>query len=93
MATTRKKLKRIKLGAVPRHAYVGVGIISAESLYTRDEAMLRMGWAEPSWRAAISAGLKVHRLGKRTYVLGRSLISLVGRQKPPAAIKRKKVKA
>jgi hypothetical protein len=36
-----------------------------------------MGWRDAAFRAAVRAGLKTHRLGKRLYVLGSDLIDFV----------------
>jgi len=37
----------------------------------------RMGWRDAAFRAAVRAGLKTHRSGKRLYVLGADLIAFV----------------
>jgi hypothetical protein len=36
-----------------------------------------MGWRDAAFRAAVRAGLKTHRSGKRLYVLGSDLIDFV----------------
>jgi hypothetical protein len=44
-----------------------------------DEVKARMGWRDAAFRAAVRAGLKVYRSGKRIYVLGSDLITFVTR--------------
>jgi len=46
-------------------------------LYTLVDVKARMGWRDAAFRAAVRAGLKTHRLGKRLYVLGSDLIAFV----------------
>lgn len=53
------------------------GEITPESLYRLDEVRARMGWREAAFRAAVRAGLKIYRSGKRTYVLGTDLVAFV----------------
>jgi hypothetical protein len=53
------------------------GVISSDVVYRLDEAKARMGWRDAAFRAAVRAGLKVHRVGKRLYVLGADLIAYV----------------
>ena len=57
------------------------GSIAPAALYRLDEAKSRMGWRDAGFRAAVRAGLKVHRAGKRLYVLGSDLIAFVTRTK------------
>lgn len=54
-----------------------VGSIAPEALYRLDEVKSRMGWRDAAFRAAVRAGLKTHRSGKRLYVLGADLIAFV----------------
>jgi hypothetical protein len=53
------------------------GVIDPCILYRLDEVKARMGWRDAAFRAACRAGLKVHRSGKRGYLLGRDLIDFV----------------
>jgi len=53
------------------------GAILPDALYRLDEAAARMGWGAHALRAARRRGLKVHRSGKRGYVVGRDLLSHV----------------
>ncbi len=53
------------------------GEITPEALYRLDELRARMGWRDAAFRAAVRAGLKVHRSGKRVYVLGSDLVAFV----------------
>ena len=53
------------------------GSIHPDALYRLDEAAARMGWGTHALRAARRRGLKVHRSGKRGYIVGRDLLSHV----------------
>ena len=53
------------------------GAILPDALYRLDEAAARMGWGAHALRAARRRGLKVHRSGKRGYIVGRDLLSHV----------------
>ena len=53
------------------------GSIVKDALYRLDELKARMGWRDAAFRAAVRAGLKIYRSGKRTYVLGTDLIAFV----------------
>jgi hypothetical protein len=53
------------------------GTIARDALYRLDEVKSRMGWRDAAFRAAVRAGLKTHRSGKRLYVLGSDLIDFV----------------
>jgi hypothetical protein len=53
------------------------GAIIPDTLYRLDEVKARMGWRDAAFRAAVRAGLKTHRSGKRLYVLGSDLIDFV----------------
>lgn len=57
------------------------GTIARDALYRLDEVKSRMGWRDAAFRAAVRAGLKTHRSGKRLYVLGADLIAFVTRAK------------
>lgn len=57
------------------------GAIGPDALYRLDEVKARMGWRDAAFRAAVRAGLKTHRSGKRIYVLGSDLIAFVTRAK------------
>jgi hypothetical protein len=54
-----------------------VGVVRPGDLYRLDEVKARMGWRDAALIAARKAGLKTHKFGKRTYVLGRDVIALV----------------
>lgn len=59
-------------------ATVGIaGSVDPDTLYRLDEAKARMGWRDAAFRAAVRAGLKTHRSGKRLYVLGSDLIAFI----------------
>ena len=53
------------------------GTIDLDAIYRLDEAKARMGWKDSAFRAAVRAGLKVYRSGKRIYVLGTDLVAFV----------------
>jgi hypothetical protein len=57
------------------------GAITPDAIYRLDEVKARMGWRDAAFRAAVRAGLKTHRSGKRIYVLGSDLIAFVTRAK------------
>ena len=53
------------------------GEITPEALYRLDELKARMGWRDAAFRAAVRAGLKFYRSGKRTYVVGTDLVAFI----------------
>lgn len=53
------------------------GIISADSLYTLAEIQERLKLGPHALRMARRAGLKVRRIGRRGYVLGKDIISFI----------------
>jgi hypothetical protein len=53
------------------------GVVSPGEMYRLDEIKARMGWRDAGLSAARKAGLKTHKFGKRTYVLGSDVIALV----------------
>ena len=57
------------------------GTVTPDAIYRLDEIKSRMGWRDAAFRAAVRAGLKTHRSGKRLYVLGSDLIAFVTRAK------------
>ena len=57
------------------------GATIPDAIYRLDEVKARMGWRDAAFRAAVRAGLKTHRSGKRLYVLGSDLIAFVTRAK------------
>ena len=61
------------------HPQNAPGAIVPEAIYRLDELKARMGWRDAAFRAAVRAGLKIYRSGKRTYVLGTDLIAFVTR--------------
>jgi len=64
------------LGAVGQTP-ASMGAVVPNALYRLDEVKARMGWRDAAFRAAVRAGLKTHRSGKRLYVLGNDLIDFV----------------
>jgi len=61
------------------HLQNAPGAVVPEAIYRLDELKARMGWRDAAFRAAVRAGLKIYRSGKRTYVLGTDLIAFVTR--------------
>jgi hypothetical protein len=55
------------------------GLIQRDTLYRLDECARRAGWGDHAIREARRRGLKIHRSGKRNYVLGDDVIALVTR--------------
>lgn len=53
------------------------GAIIPDAIYRLDEVKSRMGWRDAAFRAAVRAGLRTHRSGKRLYVLGSDLIAFI----------------
>jgi hypothetical protein len=74
MSSERRELSRDPRGGAP-------GAIVPDAIYRLDEVKARMGWRDAAFRAAVRAGLKTHRSGKRLYVLGSDLIAFVTRAK------------
>jgi len=54
-----------------------VGAIVPDAIYRLDELKARAGWRDAAFRAAVRAGLKTYRSGKRIFVLGSDLIAFV----------------
>ena len=69
---------RLGIGCGPA---VSQGEIIPDALYRLDAVKTRMGWRDAAFRAAVRAGLKTHRSGKRLYVLGSDLVAFVTRAK------------
>jgi hypothetical protein len=59
------------------HLQNSPGAIVPEAIYRLDELKARMGWRDAAFRAAVRAGLKIYRSGKRTYVLGTDLVAFI----------------
>ncbi len=55
------------------------GLISADCLYTLSEIQLRLGMGIHAMRMARRSGLKVRRVGRRSYVLGKDVMEYVER--------------
>ena len=53
------------------------GVIEPAVLYRADEAKARVGWGRDAFSFARRRGLRVHRCGKRVYVVGADLIAYV----------------
>ena len=60
---------------------VVVGAIVPDAIYRLDELKSRAGWLDAAFRAAVRAGLKVYRSGKRTFLVGSDIITFVTRTK------------
>lgn len=71
-------MKREKPNTVSeRQPSAVVGAIISDALYRADELKARMGWKDAAFRAACRKGLKVHRVGKRAFVIGSDIIAFV----------------
>jgi hypothetical protein len=57
------------------------GAIIPDAIYRLDEVKARMGWRDAAFRAAVRAGLKFYRSGKRIYLLGGDIVAFVTRTK------------
>jgi hypothetical protein len=57
------------------------GTIIPDAIYRLDEVKARMGWRDSAFRAAVRAGLKFYRSGKRIYLLGGDIVTFVTRTK------------
>jgi len=53
------------------------GLILADGLYTLAEVQQRLKLGQHAMRMARRAGLRVRRIGRRGYVLGRDIIAFV----------------
>lgn len=53
------------------------GIIEAGAVYTLPEFQARMGMSKWAMRSARRNGLKVRRVGKRGYILGKDAIAFI----------------
>lgn len=53
------------------------GMIIPDAVYRLDEVKSRMGWRDAGFRAAVRAGLRTHRSGKRVYIVGSDLITFI----------------
>lgn len=58
------------------------GAIVPDALYRADEVAARLGWSEHDLRDARRRGLKIHRSGRRNFVLGRDVITAITKGKP-----------
>jgi hypothetical protein len=65
-------------------ATTSVGRISADELYTLEEVKARLGLGVAALRTARRHGLKVRRIGRRGYLLGRDVMDYVERAGNPA---------
>jgi hypothetical protein len=57
------------------------GAIIPDAVYRLDEVKARMGWRDAAFRAAVRAGLRIYRSGKRIYLLGSDIVAFVTRTK------------
>lgn len=69
------KVSVVQSGNSSLDAYAGG--IRRDAIYRLDEVKERMGWREAAFRAACRRGLKVHHVGKRTYVTGEDLFAYI----------------
>jgi hypothetical protein len=53
------------------------GLVSADCLYTLAEVQERLKLGQAAMRQARRAGLRVRKIGRRRYVLGRDLLAYV----------------
>ena len=53
------------------------GTICPTEVYRLDEVKRRAGWGDVAFRAAVRKGLRVHKCGKRTYVVGSDLVQFI----------------
>lgn len=68
-------------GCQSRGANSAPSFVDPGHLYTLVDVKSRMGWRDSAFRAAVRAGLKIYRSGKRTYVLGTDLVAFVTKAK------------
>lgn len=53
------------------------GEILPGALYSREEAVARLGWGKAAWRSALHDGLPVFYRGGRAYVFADDLIQFI----------------
>lgn len=68
---------RLRKQSTPTYERGVPGAIIPDAIYRLDELKARMGWRDAAFRAAVRAGLKIYRSGKRTYVVGTDLVAFV----------------
>jgi hypothetical protein len=61
----------------PARAPTAPGVIEAAAVYTLSEFAARMNMTRSAMREARRLGLKVRRIGKRAFVLGRDAIEFI----------------
>ncbi len=54
-----------------------IGEIRSDCVYTLDEAKARTGLGAAALRTARRQGLKVRKIGRRAYVLGRDIMAYI----------------
>jgi hypothetical protein len=59
------------------------GLITADSLYTLEELGARLRLGKAALRQARRKGLKIRRIGRRAYVLGRDVIEWFDKSAEP----------
>jgi hypothetical protein len=69
------------LRVTERHLSSDDGAIDPAVLYRLDELKRRVGWRDAAFRAAVRAGLTIHRSGKRVFIVGSDLIAFITRSK------------
>lgn len=72
---------RLRKQSTPTYERGIPGAIVPEAIYRLDELKARLGWRDAAFRAAVRAGLKIYRSGKRIYVLGTDVVVFVTRAK------------
>jgi len=61
------------------NAHDAPGIVTADALYTLAEIQERLKLGQAAMRQARRAGLRVRKIGRRRYVLGRDVLEYVDR--------------
>jgi hypothetical protein len=62
-------------------AIASAGRIAADELYTLAEIKLRLGLGAAALRTARRRGLKVRKIGRRGFVLGKDVIAFIERDR------------
>jgi hypothetical protein len=60
------------------------GLASTSDIYTLEEVKRRLKLGDWALRQARRAGLKTHRIGRRTYIKGADLLAFLDRQAKPS---------
>jgi len=65
------------------HSSDEIGVIRADTLYTRDAFMARLGFKDAAWRSAYRQGLRVRYCHGRAFVYGGDFIEYIRQQPDP----------